>query len=254
MHPSQDINRRHSLNTHFFDTICTEQQAYWLGFLWADGSWSKTSPRCSGPNRLTLCQKRAEINHLQLFLDTIEADYPIRNFNGGYGKAVIAHINSRPLCVSLERLGFARKDQRIHIPPIPPSLLHHFIRGYFDGDGCLSVYTQTIRDVVVNRHEWSLTGNPEFIRNIRSAIEQNVDVSHRVKIQTYKRTDKAVSLRYGRKSDIVALHDYLYQDATVYLDSKYQRFVEFFTREKKKGCFPDALRIPFGKPEGPECS
>ena len=44
--------------------------------------------------------------------------------------------------------------------------------------------------------------------------------------------NKAVTLRYGRKSDIVALHDYLYQDATVYLDSKYQQFVEFFNREK----------------------
>ena len=142
------------------------------------------------------------------------------------------NINSRPLCVSLGRLGFARKDQRVHIPPIPSSLLHHFVRGYFDGDGCLSVYQQTIGNIVINRQEWSLTGHPEFIANIRQLIEQNVDVSQRVKIKTYKRTDKAVTLRYGKKSDIVALHDYLYQDATVYLDSKYQRFVEFFTREK----------------------
>lgn len=231
---SHNINRRHSLNTHFFDTIHNENQAYWLGFLWADGSWSKTAPRCSGPNRLTLSQKLSEVSHLQQFLDTIDADYPIRSLTSGYGNtnAVVTHINSRPLCASLEQLGFARKDQRIHIPPMPSSLLHHFIRGYFDGDGCLSVYQQTIGNVVINRQEWSLTGHPEFIANIRQLIEQNVDVSHRVKIKTYKRTDKAVSLRYGKKSDIVALHDYLYQDATVYLDSKYQRFVEFFTREK----------------------
>lgn len=233
MLPSYDINRRHSLNTHFFDTIHNEEQAYWLGFLWADGSWSKTAPRCSGPNRLTLAQKLSEINHLQLFLDTLEADYPIRRFTGGYGTAVVAHINSRPLCISLERLGFARKDQRIHIPPIPPSLLHHSVRGYFDGDGCLSVYTQTVGNAIINKQEWSLTGHPEFIANIRQLIEQNVDVSHRVKIKTYKRTNKAVTLRYGRKSDIIALHDYLYQDTTVYLDSKYQQFVEFFNREKK---------------------
>lgn len=138
---SYDINRRHSLNTHFFDTIHSEEQAYWLGFLWADGSWSKTAPRCSGPNRLNLSQKLSEVNHLQLFLNTLEADYPIRQLNNGYGSgsAMTVNINSRPLCISLERLGFARKDQRIHIPPIPPSLLHHFVRGYFDGDGCLSV-------------------------------------------------------------------------------------------------------------------
>ena len=231
---SYDINRRHSLNTHFFDTIHSEEQAYWLGFLWADGSWSKTAPRCSGPNRLNLSQKLSEVNHLQLFLDTLEADYPIQQLNNGYGSgsAMTVNINSRPLCISLERLGFARKDQRIRIPPIPSSLLHHFVRGYFDGDGCLSVYQQTIGNAVINRQEWSLTGHPEFIANIRRLIEQNVDVSHRVKIKTYKRTDKAVTLRYGRKSDIVALHDYLYQDATVYLDSKYQQFVEFFNREK----------------------
>lgn len=231
---SHDINRRHSLNTHFFDTIHDEDQAYWLGFLWADGSWSKTATRCSGPNRLNLSQKLSEVNHLRLFLKTIEADYSIRQINSGYGSgsAMTVNINSRPLCVSLERLGFARKDQRIHIPPIPSSLLHHFVRGYFDGDGCLSVYQQTIGNTIINRQEWSLTGHPEFIANIRQLIEQNVDVSQRVKIKTYKRTDKAVTLRYGKKSDIFALHDYMYRDATVYLDSKYQQFVEFFNREK----------------------
>lgn len=231
---SHDINRRHSLNTHFFDTIHDEDQAYWLGFLWADGSWSKTAPRCSGPNRLNLSQKLSEVNHLRLFLKTIEADYSIRQINSGYGSgsAMTVNINSRPLCVSLEQLGFARKDQRIHIPPIPSSLLHHFVRGYFDGDGCLSVYQQTIGNTIINRQEWSLTGHPEFIANIRQLIEQNVDVSQRVKIKTYKRTDKAVTLRYGKKSDIFALYDYMYRDATVYLDSKYQQFVEFFNREK----------------------
>lgn len=94
---SYDINRRHSLNTHFFDTIHSETQAYWLGFLWADGSWSKTAPRCSGPNRLNLSQKLSEINHLQLFLDTLEADYPIRRLDNGYGSVVTVNINSRPL-------------------------------------------------------------------------------------------------------------------------------------------------------------
>ena len=94
---SHDINRRHSLNTHFFDTIHNEEQAYWLGFLWADGSWSKTAPRCGGPNRLTLSQKLSEINHLQLFLNTLKRITPSDALPAGM-EQLLLHTSTVDLC------------------------------------------------------------------------------------------------------------------------------------------------------------
>ena len=44
--------QKYSLNDDYFSVIDNEHKAYWLGFLYADGSLSKTAPRCSGHNRI----------------------------------------------------------------------------------------------------------------------------------------------------------------------------------------------------------
>lgn len=33
MQSSTDINRKHKVNVHYFDSIGTEEKAYWLGFI-----------------------------------------------------------------------------------------------------------------------------------------------------------------------------------------------------------------------------
>lgn len=237
MHSSiYQINRRHTVNASYFDQIDTPEKAYWLGFLWADGNISRTAPRCSGPNRLRLSQKVPEKGHIQLFLDTIEADYEIDTLTNGEGRTTCqVDINSRPLCMALEALGYGLKADRTTIPPMPAELLHHFVRGYFDGDGCLSIYQQRYKHYVIERQEWSITGPPDLIQAIRSLLEEETSVSKKVRTKTYKRTTKAVSLRYGRRSDVEALHEYLYKDATVFLHSKHDKFVEHFLRGKQ-GC------------------
>ena len=73
-----EINRKHTVNHHYFDQIDSEEKAYWLGFLWADGSISKTATRCSGKNRLTLSQKIKEIKHLKKFADALHSDSSIQ--------------------------------------------------------------------------------------------------------------------------------------------------------------------------------
>ena len=153
-----DINRKYSVNAEYFSDINTQEKAYWLGFIWADGSIGKTAPRCSGPNRFTLAQVETEANHLQAFIEAIECSYTpvLKDLDRPLGKRTLAlDVNSRPFCMALENLGYGTKEHRTDIPPMPRELLHHFIRGYFDGDGCLSIYKQND----TRRQEWSLTGN-----------------------------------------------------------------------------------------------
>lgn len=230
--PNIQINRKHTVNEHYFDEIITEHQAYWLGFLWADGNISKTAKRCAGMNRITLAQKANEIKHLQNFKKDLCADYPITTRPRIQNHLISTlHINSRLLCIALENLGFGAKDNRTVIPNIPQNLMHHFIRGYFDGDGCLSVYVQNVKNKwFINKQELSFTGNPVFIKNLKHTLEQKTDVTRTVSIKTYAKTSKATSLRYGKKTDVDILFHYMYDDATIYLDSKYQKFLKFYSR------------------------
>lgn len=230
-----DINRKHSVDSRYFDNLQTEEQAYWLGFIWADGHIGKTAKRCSGPNRLTISQKISEKDHLDKLQDALRSDYPMRvqaSRNGGM--SLLLSINSRPLCARLETLGFGTKEHRTKVPNMPHELVRHFIRGYFDGDGCLSIYEQTVGNAKVNKQEWSLTGNPELISEIRAILENEANVTNTVKTKTYKRTDKAVTLRYGKASDIEKLYAYLYEDATIHMPTKHEKFMSYFKRKSEK--------------------
>lgn len=232
--PIYEINRKHSVNSQYFDNIDTEEKAYWLGFIWADGSIAKTAKRCSGPNRLSVSQKSKETAHVQRFADAIQADNEI-NFQEPMPNKKIAKldINSRPLCIALEKLGYGIKSYRVHIPNIPTDLICHFIRGYFDGDGGLSLYDQKVKQWTVHRQEFSITGNPILMDEIQTVLNNTTSVSQNVKPKPYKRTKTVVSLRYGKKADIDTLFHYLYDDATIYLESKHQKFIDYHSRQSK---------------------
>lgn len=232
--PKNQINRKHSINENYFKNIKTEKQAYWLGFLWADGNLTKTSERCSGKNRLCLSQKTSEIKHLKAFLKEINGNYQIKTKKvlEKYSISTI-HINSRIFCKTLEEIGFDIKEKRTNIPKISKKLIRHFIRGYFDGDGCLSIYVQNIQNKwFTNKQELSFTGNPLFIQNLKNAIENEINITKTIKIKTYKKTTKATSLRYGKKEDVDKIFHYLYDNSTIYLKSKYNKFIEFYSRLK----------------------
>lgn len=252
-----EINRKYSINENYFENIDTEEKAYWLGFIWADGSITKTAKRCSGPNRFTLAQKIEEIQHLTTFAKTIASDVKIHIREPMPGKKIASlDINSRPFCMNLEKLGYGTKAVRIHIPNMQKNLRRHFIRGYFDGDGCLSLYEQYVKKWtiqkqefsitdnpvlqyvnkwVIQRQEFSITGNPVLISEIQEILNQETSVAKEVKPKSYKRTAAVVSLRYGKKADIDTLFNYLYNDATIYLESKHEKFIEYYSRQSKCG-------------------
>ena len=224
---STTANRKHQLDETYFNDITTEEQAYWLGFLWADGSINKTAKRSAGANRLTLAQKPTEKTHLEKFRKALKTDYEIKTRKST--GVCILDINSRPICEALIKLGYGKKENRTNIPIIRTDLIHHFIRGYFDGDGCLSIYDQQVKQWTIHRQEWSITGNPTFIGNVRHLLEHDVETTITVKDKPYKRTKKAITLRYGKQADIEKLYTYMYENATIFLESKHEKFMEYFS-------------------------
>ena len=67
---------------------------------------------------------------------------------GRNGQEVNAHksfgvdITSAKLCTDLVNLGigYNKSYSDLHIPEMPENLVRHFIRGYFDGDGCITIW------------------------------------------------------------------------------------------------------------------
>jgi hypothetical protein len=115
-----------------FSVIDTQEKAYWLGFLYADG-WVSTK---LDKFYLTISDKDEE--HLKEYRDFLCPDRPIERDRSR--NSVRVSIVSKRLTQDLVKLGCTpRKSLTLKAPTeemVPKHLVHHFIRGYFDGDGC----------------------------------------------------------------------------------------------------------------------
>lgn len=225
--------QKYSLNENYFENIDEEHKAYWLGFIMADGSLSKTTPTCSGYNRLQMVLSESDIEILEKLKIDLQSTSPIhiRKYKTGYetnSASCYLHINSTKMCKDLKELGMGLKENRYMSQNIPQKYIRDFIRGYFDGDGCISVF-DTISKVGSKTYprkcrEFSITSPEQILLVFKNIFEKECGVSTKVALKRYKRTAKAVSLRYGGKRDVIALYHYLYDNATIYLQRKYNNF------------------------------
>ena len=126
-------SRKYTLNHEYFKDIATPEQAYWLGFLAADGGVIKNAKTYA--LRLELAEVDAD--HVQLFADAMGSDKPLWHRRGCAGVS----LDSWRLVETLERLGIGqRKSATVEPWEGPADLMPHYWRGLFDGDGgmCLS--------------------------------------------------------------------------------------------------------------------
>ncbi len=130
---------------NFFSKIETELQAYLLGFIYADG--------CINIQRHTLSIHINDIDSELFNLFKIISPEAYTNTEEGYeSKALVrGHtvknkssirlaISSKILIDDLIKLGVCERKtyEELHIPKMSFNLIGHFIRGYFDGDGCFT--------------------------------------------------------------------------------------------------------------------
>lgn len=97
------------------------------------------------------------------------------------------------------------------------NLIRHFIRGYFDGDGC---FTRKIHKTIVSP-SISILGTPEFINTLREVIPIRTQVRH-----DKRHTEHTIILEFQKEAGIEFIN-YIYNSANIYLDRKFKLY-EFF--------------------------
>ena len=98
--------RKYTINEDYFSIIDTEEKAYWLGFLYADGTngGDKSST-------IAIALQRGDIEHLEKFNSAINSNRPIREIESlkpnGLEMSLQAKVDvySRKMCRDLTRLG-----------------------------------------------------------------------------------------------------------------------------------------------------
>lgn len=192
--------RTYYFNEHAFDVIDTEEKAYWLGFLYADCHCAKKS------TRIALAKKdKTHLEKLRYFLD---GDMPISTIEKN--KSVSLELNSVHMVNVLQNLGIVPYRNHFHLmkKSIPYYLERHFIRGYIDGDGCIS-----------NDYKVIVLGRKDSITWIRDVI----CFETRANKNKLRNRGKVVELSWGGRYIFNTITEYLYANSTIFMDRKMNR-------------------------------
>jgi len=122
------------VNHDFFETW-NHEMAYVLGFFAADGSMVRNT---RGAHFIEF--HIADGDLLQTIRTLLESNHTItvRQRNTRWKPEYRLQIGSKKMFADLERLGFMQgKSKKLRLPTMPKKYIGPYIRGYFDGDGCV---------------------------------------------------------------------------------------------------------------------
>lgn len=219
------IKRKYSCNDKFFDNPqdWTPDVAYFFGWICSDGFVGKN-------NEVGLRLSEIDIDILLKFKDLIKYDGPIQSCKRKTNKVIILGkecnasdraglvIANSVLADSLRLLGIDnRKTSSLNYPEwINESLVPHFLKGYFEGDG---TFVKGSRAYYIE-----LTGNKQFIIKCQEVIEITLDITgflYQVKnSNTYK-------FRITGTYQPLKFLNWIYQNNEIVLNRKYKKYIEF---------------------------
>lgn len=220
MRSNRENSRKYSVNESYFETIDTEEKAYWLGFIYADGYVSNTRNDYNIGISLGIKDKA----HLEKFKKAIQSTHPIGVYDGNnYGvgtKYCRLRFASKTMYTHLTEKGvFESKSLTLKFPSediVPKDLVPHFIRGYFDGDGSFAYSGK--RDDTYNV---KIMGTREFLTEVANHIQ--------CELKLYKRhadTKNNYSLEIHARQSVVDFGKYIYNGANIYMERKLLRYLE----------------------------
>ena len=142
-----------NLIVDYFKNIDTVEKAYFLGLIYADGSVQVKKDSIKGNRysfRITLQETDSYV--LEHFKNSIGIQRPLATIlpqekpfiHKSYRsqKAYQLDVSRRDFVLDLIQHGVLvnKTYKDLSIPKINKELIPHFIRGYFDGDGCIGLY------------------------------------------------------------------------------------------------------------------
>jgi intein/homing endonuclease len=124
-------------NENYFHVIDSPRKAYWLGLLYADG-WIVTEH--SKPKGFSIALHERDKYLLEWFASDLNHKGLVKK-ERATGKLFQVKLTSEVAANDLIGLGVVPKKSKIVVlPKLNDKLYPYFVRGYFDGDGC--VYTR----------------------------------------------------------------------------------------------------------------
>lgn len=221
--------RLYNHNELYFHDIKTEHQAYWLGFMFADGYITDNKDRY-GQDQFGLSLAAEDKEMLNLFKQDLEATNPIHEYERNI------HTKGQPLCRlqltsqqtvdDLVFYGCVKQKSHILQPPknLPNELLPHFMRGFFDGDGSI-IKSKNEKYKITNGYAYSI--DITTTQAMAEWLQCYFDMGSVIKDSRRKLT---YYYSLGGHRQVIRFYHILYDTATIYIPRKYLRFQELLNK------------------------
>lgn len=208
-------NRKDFFNENYFEKINTPEKAYILGFLYADGYNNEQR------GTVTICISKIDIDILEKIQKCVDSKCKILVHNKNYVKIC---LHSRKFSSDLKKLGcYQGKSLTLKFPngkQVSERFLAHFVRGYFDGDGCFYVGK--------NGCECNMACSNSFSKKLLIYIERKTKINCR--LQKY---NKICYFKVAGNRATLLLMAFLYKKSNLFLNRKYNKILNHYIIYKK---------------------
>ena len=202
-----------SFDTNFFKKW-SPAMAYTLGFIFADGTIidaQKSSRTCylriDNTDKIILEKIKLALSSNHPITSTNPKSANIRNKIFSSKPKYSLRIGSKQLFQDLLNLGLIpNKSLTISLPKIPNQYFKFFLRGYFDGDGCLNLYQPHGRNKPIVNVIFT-SGSKNLLRAISIALKEKISLP----IKNIYYNSHAYRLSY-KQSSAMKILDFMYQN------------------------------------------
>lgn len=196
------------VNHNYFSNY-NSKSCYWAGFILADGYIRPNRPS------LEIKLQKKDVGHLNKFKVDIGFEGKVTERDKYYDISISSTKIKNDLCNNFDITN--RKSLTCFISDKIPSLfLKDFIRGYFDGDGCITFTTTNTINILGTYKTVDGIRTFFFEEGVRLRSKEKPDIIH---------TGKIYQINYSGKSAIKCLN-ILYKDAETFLDRKFELYLK----------------------------
>jgi hypothetical protein len=218
------LNKR--IDVEQFFNIKTKEIAYILGLLWADGHITFANNTAKTP----IIKHTSKPSDNIIFLEILNKIGKWNSFTtkniGSYAKEIknisINWVSSRLIGEYLIQNQYRNKTESpsLILSKIPNNLKVYWFRGYFDGDGSVSIKNKGYHSIAFTGHEkqdW------KFIVDLFNEIGI-IDYRHRI---IKSRDGKSSQIVISKKEELFKFENYLYFDYDINPLGLYRKRIQF---------------------------
>ena len=232
-------NKIYSYDENFFEEINTPEKAYFLGLLYADG----TNVQLPTTKTMAISLQEQDVSILERFKLALKSDYPLlfmESRNEKHSNVYRLYVYGNKICDDLTKWGCVENKSLILTFPtfLSDELLSHFIRGYFDGDGCVwsgkrkfMKFKSRPNGRIIHNVKFTFTGATSFISGLQKVLCWKLGFREN-KLNPYigrKCEGIVCTMEYSGRGNLKKLYDFMYKDCEdLYITRKKKKFEEIF--------------------------